>query len=184
MIACAVPLAEQVVPGISSEDLTEFWQGEVLWDCSMAQFSTFKTGGSARAVVFPHTVEELIVLVRGLCQKKIFWKAIGRGSNILVRDEGFSGVVIMFGRDFSAIEKISESEKTVSVRVESGCSLARLLNWCLEQELSGLEFVTGIPGSIGGSVVMNAGAGGEDISGVLHSVTIMDPQGEVIEILR
>lgn len=136
------------------------WHGEVLWSCPMARYSTLKAGGPAAAVVEPRCITELAHLVRGLRANHVEWLVVGGGSNILVTDQGFAGVVVHLGREFAAISMKEVDVLEVSVTVEAGCSLARLTKWCIEQELSGLEFAAGIPGTIGGAVVMNAGAWG------------------------
>ncbi|MBU0483527.1 MAG: UDP-N-acetylmuramate dehydrogenase [Proteobacteria bacterium] len=162
------------------EKVQGFWRGEVVWDAPLADFSTMKVGGLAAALVIPSCIEDLSVIVAGAQKSGVSWRVIGRGSNILVPDEGFAGLVIVLGRDFSEIKVREEFSGQVRIRVESGCSLARLLNWCMEMELSGLEFTVGIPGSVGGSVVMNAGAWGHEIKEFVASVTWLDNDGQLV----
>lgn len=161
------------------QNLVKFWQGEVLWDCPMERFSTLRVGGPATAVVLPTSAEEVSCLVKGLKQYDIPWRVIGRGSNILVPDAGFSGVVIVLGPQFSKIGKAQDLGEKTEVHVESGCGLAKLCNWCMDHELAGLEFATGIPGSVGGAVSMNAGAWGKEISRVVAAITFIDSHGEI-----
>lgn len=161
------------------QNLMKFWQGEVLWDCPMKRFSTLRVGGPATAVVLPTSAAEVSRLVKGLQRYAIPWRVIGRGSNILVPDAGFSGVVIVLGPQFSKIGKTQELGERTKVPVESGCGLAKLCNWCIDRRLTGLEFATGIPGSVGGAVSMNAGAWGEEISEVVAAITFIDSHGEV-----
>ena len=158
------------------------WHGEILWSCPMARYSTFKAGGPAAALIEPRSIEELASLVRGLREQKIKWMVVGGGSNILVTDEGFAGVVLHLGRAFGAIAEVDSQDGAVRVTVEAGCSLARLVNWCLEREFSGLEFAAGIPGSIGGAVVMNAGAWGREIGSLVEQVTVIDGAGNLVEL--
>lgn len=159
--------------------LAQYWGKDVMWDCPLAKFSTLRVGGPAGAVVFPANKEEIGRLIVGLRQDGIPWRIIGRGSNILVPDEGFPGVVIVLGKSFSGIEAIAVKKNAMQVQVEAGCGLGRLVSWCTEQGLSGLEFAVGIPGSVGGAIVMNAGAWGKDISGVVSSVSFMNGKGEL-----
>ncbi len=154
--------------------------GEVRWNESLAGYTTLRVGGPAAAVVMPATVEELAGLIRGL--EGVPWWVIGRGSNILVPDEGLAGVVIVMDRNLTAITVIESRDDTVLVRVQAGCGLAPLIRWTVEQGFSGLEFACGIPGTVGGAVIMNAGAWGREISEVIRSLTVMDRSGELAEI--
>ncbi len=160
-----------------AEKLENFWKGDILWNCSLAYFSTFKVGGPAEALIMPTGVDELSSLVAGLNENNIPWRVIGRGSNILVPDEGYPGVVIVLGKPFSSITKLEQNEDQVVVQVDAGCSLTGLVKWTLENSLAGLEFASGIPGSIGGALLMNAGAFGGDMSNVTESILVMDSDG-------
>lgn len=157
------------------------WGGEILWDCPMARYSTLRVGGLAAAMIEPRSMTELADLVQGLSASRVKWMVIGGGSNILVSDQGFAGVVLHLGREFSGISAEAGNESEVLVTVEAGCSLARLVKWCVEQELTGLEFAAGIPGSIGGAVVMNAGAWGQEIGSLVQKVKAVDEQGGFVE---
>ncbi len=176
-------MKKNVTPSIS-EKMALFWHKDVVWDCPMSKFSTLRVGGNADAVVFPETVEELTALIKGAQRHNIPWWIIGRGSNILVADEGLPGVVVQLGRQFSGIERVAGDGEEVVVRADAGCSLSRLVEWCAEQELTGLEFAVGIPGSVGGAVVMNAGAWGEDISGIIASAQVLEPAGTLLAMDR
>ena len=156
------------------------WPGDILWDCPLANFTTLKVGGPADALIQPQSKEALSRLVGCLHEEGIPWQVIGRGSNILVADQGVAGVVIMLGREFAAIEEMPGSDGP-RLSVEAGCSLAKLLHWCWAHRISGLEFVTGIPGSVGGAIMMNAGAWGGDMGQVLCSVELLDDLGQIEE---
>jgi len=146
----------------------------------MASYSTLKVGGPADALIQPTSKEALAGLVGRLSAEQIPWRVIGRGSNIVVADEGVDGVIIVLGRDFAAIEELPGPEGPC-LSVEAGYSLAKLLHWCCEHSLSGLEFVTGIPGSVGGAIMMNAGAWGSEIGQVLRTVELLDDSGHIEE---
>ncbi|MEN8135966.1 MAG: UDP-N-acetylmuramate dehydrogenase [Thermodesulfobacteriota bacterium] len=152
--------------------LRKFWFGAVRYQVPMAEFTTLKVGGPAQALVLPVDTAEVVLLVNGCRREKIPWCVVGGGSNLLVADEGFSGLVIVLGRDFADI-RISgkDSRGRTLVEVEAGCRLARLMNWSQDKGLAGLEFAVGIPGTVGGAVVMNAGAWGREIKDVLSSLT-------------
>lgn len=175
-VPCNTPLPDWAADFL--EMIRDFWSGELKWNCSMADLSSFRVGGAAQAAVFPRSLNELALLVQGLRRMNLPWRVIGRGSNILVSDSGLGGVVVVLGRDFCSMERIDiHLRKHVLLRVMAGCSLAKVISWCTEQGLSGLEFAAGIPGSVGGATVMNAGAFGGEIGDVLFSVVIMDHGG-------
>jgi UDP-N-acetylmuramate dehydrogenase len=164
------------------EQLRALWSGEIEWDSPMARWCTLQVGGSARAVATPASRAELQSLLTVLAKLGVCWQVIGRGSNLLVADAGYDGVIVMLGRKFAAIEqRAGEKGGESLVRVEAGCSLMKLVNWCAAQGLAGLEFAAGIPGSVGGAVVMNAGAWGKEMSEVLSSVTFLRTSGELVE---
>lgn len=163
-----------------NDEMGDFWSGEVLWNCSLAPYTTFGVGGSAEAIIFPRGMNELSQLIQGLRKIDVPWHVLGRGSNIVVNDKGVSGVIIIFGRSFSGKQVIKEKGETVRVQVDAGHGLPSLVNWCAEQGLSGLEFATGIPGTVGGAIVMNAGAWGGEMKDVLISVTMLDEAGNIV----
>jgi UDP-N-acetylmuramate dehydrogenase len=154
------------------EKLRKFWPGEVRLNAMMAEFTTLKVGGPAQALVVPFAAGEVVLLINGCRRENIPWCVVGGGSNLLVADEGFSGVVILLGRDFGGIRMTGkDNHGRTLVEVEAGCRLARLLGWCQDKGLAGLEFTVGIPGTVGGAVVMNAGAWGREVKDVLSSLT-------------
>jgi len=154
-------------------------RGEIVWHGTMAKYTTFKVGGPAEAIVFPKGRDELSRLIRGLQSMGVAWVVLGRGSNVVIADEGLKGVAIVLGRDFGAIELIEDAGDSVLLRVEAGCSLARLVSWAVERGMAGLEFAAGIPGSVGGAIVMNAGAWQREMKDVLVRVSIMDDRGGI-----
>ncbi len=165
-----------------AKDLSLFWKGKILWDSPMSQFSTLKVGGPADAVITVTNSADLKKLVNWLRNNEISWWVVGRGSNILVPDSGLAGVIIILEGEFSAIDKISTAENTaegVLIRAGGGCLLSKLVSYCTSESLSGLEFAAGIPGSIGGSIVMNAGAWGSEIGSLVDSVMLMDNTGNI-----
>lgn len=166
---------------VFNDGMADFWGGEVLWQQPMSEYTTYRVGGPAQAMVFPCGIRELAGLLDGVRRLDIPWRVIGGGSNILVSDKGLEGVTIVLNKGFSAKTIVHELDDHVLVKVETGCSLASFVNWCVEHGLTGMEFAVGIPGSIGGAIVMNAGAFGGEISKVLGSVTLMNSQGEVVE---
>lgn len=141
--------------------LSSIAENPIQWDCSLAPYTSFGIGGAASALITLESVVELERLLKCFVENNLEWRLIGRGTNLLVADSGFTGVILTLGKGLSQITLLEEAEfGRAVVRVGAGCSLARLLAWCMAQGLSGLEFASGIPGSLGGAVVMNAGAWG------------------------
>jgi UDP-N-acetylmuramate dehydrogenase len=161
------------------DQLAAVWQGPVQWDCPLARYTSLRVGGPAAALLEPGTVAELAVLLRGLRRQGLPWRVIGRGSNILVADAGLAEVVIVIGPALATIGHAGREGEERLVQAEAGCSLPKLVGWCAAAGLSGLEFAVGIPGSVGGAVVMNAGAWGREMSAVLQALVVVDETGEV-----
>ena len=123
----------------------------------MKNHTTFKVGGNAEFFVKVKSVDELSALIKFITQNNIPYFILGKGSNLLVSDEGIKGVVIILDGDF---EKVEVNDETITAG--AGASLTKMCRTALDNSLSGLEFAYGIPGSVGGAVFMNAGAyGGE-----------------------
>lgn len=145
----------------------------------MKKHTTFRVGGPADYFVTPKSVEEVKAIVALCKEEDIPYYILGNGSNLLVGDKGYRGVMIQIYREMSAIEITDEV-----VRVEAGALLSRVGNMALEAELQGFEFAAGIPGTMGGAVVMNAGAYGGEIKDIIVNATVLTPEGEVIVIQR
>ena len=154
----------------------------------MAAYSTFRTGGIVEAMVESGDPEELVVLLRWLHGHQVPWQVIGGGSNILVASPYHEGVFIRLRGTADAIAAQPVAELGTAggcrVLVGAGCSLAALVSWCTENSLTGLEFMAGIPGTVGGAIRMNAGALGHAISEALEVVQWIDGQGEALETTR
>lgn len=141
----------------------------------MKNHTTFKIGGPADFLVFPQSAEAMANAVSYLKQEKIPFFILGNGSNLLVGDRGIRGVVI-------CASKISDFEVNgTSVSAGAGITLARLANEAAKRSLSGLEFAAGIPGTLGGAIVMNAGAYGGEIRDVAVRVSFIDEKGKICE---
>lgn len=152
----------------------------VSWGCPLSDYTSFAIGGPALAVITVQELAQLQSLLLFFVEHKIKWRIIGKGTNLLVSDAGFDGVVILLGKGFSALSRVNTGTSgEVVVQAGAACSLARLVNWCVDLGLSGLEFVTGIPGTIGGAIIMNAGAWGRELAEVLVSVTFVSSSGQV-----
>ncbi len=141
----------------------------------MARHTTFRIGGNADIFVLPSSKEELAQLLKFAKKNAIPVTILGNGSNILVLDGGIRGMVISFGKPFSGIEKDG-----VLIKVGAGATLGAVSLFAASHSLSGLEFAVGIPGSIGGAVFMNAGAYDGEMSQVVHTVTAITFDGEIV----
>jgi UDP-N-acetylmuramate dehydrogenase len=165
--------------------LTALAVSPVIWDCPLRDYTSFAIGGPAAALITVQNLDELQGLLLFFVEQRIKWRIIGRGTNLLVGDAGFDGVILLLGKGFGALTQVGEgTDNAPVVQAGAGCSLARLVSWCMDQGLSGLEFVAGIPGTIGGAVIMNAGAWGYELSEVLLSVTVVTPSGQVCTLPR
>lgn len=143
----------------------------------MAEHTTFRVGGPAEVFVTVDDREQLGKVIRYLNLTGWPYFLLGNGSNLLVGDKGYRGVVIRLGREF-------EHVKTEGNRLTCGAavSLARAAKTAMENSLSGLEFASGIPGSVGGGVRMNAGAYGGELGELVESVVVMAKDGSLMEL--
>ncbi|MFE6705610.1 UDP-N-acetylmuramate dehydrogenase [Bacillus thuringiensis] len=155
-------------------ELIEADVGRVLVNESLARYTTMKIGGPADILIVPKHVAGIEKTLQLVKQYKTKWTVIGRGSNLLVSDQGIEGVVIRLGEGLDHLEV--EKHK---VRVGSGYPLIKLSTLLSRQGLAGLEFASGIPGSVGGAVYMNAGAHKSDISSVLSKALILFEDGTI-----
>lgn len=145
----------------------------VKFDEPMCNHTTFRIGGPADIMVIPNTAEEIIAVLRYCRERQLPLFVFGLGSNILVRDQGVRGVVMKLGEGLKTI-----SIKGQQVEAEAGVRLSQLCRVVAREGLSGLEFAEGIPGSLGGAVVMNAGAYEGEMKDVLASVKAVNLTGE------
>ena len=158
--------------------LVEILKESVIFDAPMSSYSTFRAGGNAEAICFINELPVLKKTVPFLNSEGIPWMTVGKGSNLLVTDKGIDGAVIILR------EKLAEvyEESNHMVTAGGGLSTNRLLKYCVQQSLSGMEFIAGIPGTVGGAVIMNAGAYGEEIGARLQKVSIVTSEGKTEEI--
>ncbi|MDA3732153.1 UDP-N-acetylmuramate dehydrogenase [Niameybacter massiliensis] len=138
----------------------------------MNQHTTFKIGGPADLYVVPQTEEELMHAIKVCKQEQIPYYVIGNGSNLLVTDKGYRGVIIEVYKALSDIEV-----KGNCITAYAGALLSRIANSAYDHSLTGFEFAHGIPGTLGGAVTMNAGAYDGEMKGVLVEATIIDENG-------
>ncbi|MCM3713105.1 UDP-N-acetylmuramate dehydrogenase [Alkalihalobacillus oceani] len=140
----------------------------------LANHTTWKIGGPADVLIEPYSLPALKRLMEVIAEYEVPWRVIGRGSNLLVADEGIEGVVIKLGKGLDELTVDGEL-----VRAGGGYPLIKLVTLISRQGLSGLEFAGGIPGSVGGAVFMNAGAHGSDISQILTRARVLFADGRL-----
>jgi len=152
--------------------------GKISFNEKLSKFSWFNLGGPAKVLFRPKNLQELSIFLREI-KGKCNIKVLGAGSNTLIRDGGFNGIIIKLGKSFSHISLFNEST------IIAGASVLdkNVSNFAVENSLSGLEFLSCIPGTIGGAVRMNSGCYDRDISKILVSLQVMDLNG-VIKVIR
>ena len=140
----------------------------------MAAHTTFRIGGPADVFAVPENADQAAVIL-GICREEgVPFFILGNGSNLLVSDSGFRGVVIQIYRNMSALK--TEGQR---ITAEAGASLASVSAAARDASLTGLEFASGIPGTVGGAVVMNAGAYGGEIKNVLAEAVVLTDRGQI-----
>lgn len=150
-------------------------QENILFDEPMSNHTTFRVGGNAKCLVKIESREQLIKLVPILQATGQDYFILGNGSNLLVGDKGYSGIVVKLGSEMGNISV--EGEK---MRVPAGVLISRAAQEAQAHGLTGMEFASGIPGTIGGGIVMNAGAYEGEMKQIVESVEVMDRNGEIL----
>lgn len=141
----------------------------------MSSHTTFKIGGAARLVVYPENEEQISAIVRCAKENNVRLITIGNGSNLLVADEGIDACVMILDEHFAQIRLIGDDV----IYASAGAMLIKVCRFALDNELSGLEFAYGIPGSCGGGAFMNAGAYGGEMKDVLFKCSHIDKDGNI-----
>ncbi len=152
----------------------EFGTEQVLFEEPMKKHTTFRIGGPAEIFVMPKTTEEVAKALEICRQEEIPYFVLGNGSNLLVSDQGYRGVIIQMDRNMEEI-----TVEGTEIRAAAGALLSSIAVAARRASLAGFEFAGGIPGTLGGAVVMNAGAYGGEMKDVLKDVTVMTQDGEV-----
>lgn len=158
------------------EQLKQLNCGEIVYDVSLKKYNTYNVGGSALALVFPNNIEELKKIISFATDNNIRIKIIGNGSNLVFSDKYYEMILINL-KNFNNIE-INDNV----IKAGSGVNLMKLAYRVSRLGLTGMEFATGIPATVGGAVYMNAGAYNSDISKILVSATILTYNLEIKEL--
>jgi len=156
-----------------NENLGEFFYNE-----PMKNHTSFNVGGEAKLLIKPKDEKSLIEILKSIKENNYNYYILGNCTNIIVKDNGFDGIIIKLKARLNEVEKISEKE----IYAGAGISMKRLSEFAMENSLTGLEFAHGIPGSLGGGVVMNAGAYDGELKNVIKSVRLLDEDLNIIEL--
>jgi UDP-N-acetylmuramate dehydrogenase len=155
------------------------FRGRVLENEPLARYTTYRIGGPARYLVMPADVEDVAKALEFAAQRNLPWVVLGLGSNVLVKDGGFPGVVIRIGKGLDKFEM-----KGATAIVGAGLPTPLLARRTAEAGFAGVERFIGIPGTVGGGVYMNAGAHGAEFAEVLTEATVMDAKGKLRQVPR
>ncbi|RLB85387.1 MAG: hypothetical protein DRH24_02220 [Deltaproteobacteria bacterium] len=157
---------------------------DVKFDEPMSLHTGFRVGGPAEVLVCPKSCENLVKLVRWARQREISYLVIGRGTNLLVKETGISGIVIKLAGNFAKISEVKTEQHGVIVTALAGTGLQNLCVFANRRGYGGMNFALGIPGSVGGGITMNAGTACGSMETVLESVKILLPTGETEKIKK
>ena len=141
----------------------------------MGKHCTFRCGGNADLYVMPGSIEELSSVVKACRENDYPFMVIGNGSNILVKDQGYKGAIIEVNNRINSVDVIGDE-----IVADAGAKLSSVAMAAYENDLAGFEFAHGIPGNVGGAVVMNAGAYGGEIKDVIKWAKVLTEDGEVV----
>jgi UDP-N-acetylmuramate dehydrogenase len=147
----------------------------------MAQYTSIRVGGPVDCLVFPADREDLRTLLQWCHEERVPYFILGKGTNLLVRDGGIQGLAINLSRGFNRLAAIEQNSEGARILAEAGESLSKVVDFSWRHNLAGLEFASGIPGSVGGAIFMNAGAFRREMKDVLVSISLMDAAGKETE---
>ncbi len=165
---------------LNKDTLLKKFGKNIIFEEKLSKYSWFNLGGPADIFFRPENKAQLVEFLKNFKEKNINFNILGAGSNTLIRDAGVEGVVIKLGSKFSNIKLIDENT------IEAGAALLdkKVSDFAKENNIGKLEFLSCIPGSIGGAVIMNSGCYGSDISEILYSIKVLDLNGNEKEIKR
>ena len=152
--------------------------GDFFYDEPMKNHTSFCVGGPAKLLIKPNDEEALVEILKSIRKNNYKYYILGNCTNIIVKDKGFDGVIIKLKNKLNDVKKVSDKE----IYAGTGASMKKISEFAMENSLTGLEFAHGIPGSLGGAIVMNAGAYDGEIKNVVKSVRLLDEDLKVIEV--
>lgn len=150
-------------------------QENILFNEPMSRHTTFRVGGPAKCLIKVNNKEQLKKLIPYLHMTGQNFFILGNGSNLLVGDKGYAGILVKLGEGMEAVTVEGERMK-----ISAGTLLSKAASIARENELTGMEFASGIPGTVGGAIVMNAGAYGGEMKQIVESVEVMNMEGEIL----
>lgn len=159
--------------------LTQQIEGNVLVDEPLGRYTHYRLGGPADVLVLPASINDVMAVQQLAAEQGVPVTVLGGGSNVLIADEGVRGVVVRIGRTLGSISFDGDT-----VEVECGAPFPRLGRLAVQQGLSGLEFASGVPGTVGGALYMNAGAHDQSTAAVVCEVTAVNATGEVVTLTQ
>ena len=160
---------QEIIEYITKNNIGKYLENE-----SLSKYTTYKVGGNAKVIVYPKNREKLVLLLKELKSKKIKYMILGNGSNTLFSDKEYDGVIIKL----DCLDKITYYRNLV--KAEAGVNLIKLSYQTVRRGLAGLEFASGIPGTVGGAIFMNAGAYKSDMGYITKSIEVLTPNLEII----
>lgn len=152
--------------------------GKIEKDVSLQKYTTYKIGGIAKCIIYPKDIDKLVQLIKLINKYNLKFKILGKGSNLLFSDKDFNDIIIKL----DCFDNITFHDNRVTVG--AGFSLMRLSLLAAKRGLAGLEFASGIPGTIGGAIYMNAGAYKSDMGYITSSVKVLTPDLKIIELVN
>jgi UDP-N-acetylmuramate dehydrogenase len=158
-------------------DFSKLTNGKLIFDYDLKKTNWFNIGGKAKAFFKPENLDDLISFLKNFGNKENFF-ILGVGSNILIKDQGFDGVIIKLGKNFSNISLLPNK----TIIAGSASTDKKVAEFASENDIGGLEFLSCIPGSVGGGVRMNSGCFGNEFKDVLVSVQVINRSGKVLTI--
>ena len=150
-------------------------QENILFDEPMSRHTTFRVGGAAKCLIKVNNKEQMKKLIPYLHMTGQNFFILGNGSNLLVGDKGYSGILVKLGEGMESVTVEGERMK-----ISAGTLLSKAASAARENEMTGMEFASGIPGTVGGAIVMNAGAYGGEMKQIVESVEVMNMEGEIL----
>jgi UDP-N-acetylmuramate dehydrogenase len=150
-------------------------QENILFNEPMSRHTTFRVGGAAKCLIKVNNKEQMKKLIPYLHMTGQNFFILGNGSNLLVGDKGYSGILVKLGEGMESVTVEGERMK-----ISAGTLLSKAASAARENEMTGMEFASGIPGTVGGAIVMNAGAYGGEMKQIVESVEVMNMEGEIL----
>jgi UDP-N-acetylmuramate dehydrogenase len=160
------------------------FKNSVRFEEPMSRHTSLRIGGPAEVFAAPETVEDLQVLINWCREKELSYLVIGKGTNLLVKDAGIRSIVVVLTNCLKTIEQTGTHTDGVLVTAMAGANLTALCSYALKRGLKGMNFSLGIPGTVGGGIIMNAGTSHGSMDTVLRSIDVLLPTGQTFRIER